>query len=113
MAAYEEGEAWLDALKVYLLANIVYVNAFIKNHELPIQVVKTEATFLVWFDCSKMGFTHEELVNFFVYEAKLGLNDGKSFGDAGEGFMRLNVGTSKEVLEEAMQRLLTAYKDKD
>jgi len=112
MAAYEEGEEWLDALKVYLWANIKYVNAFIKKHELPIKTVKTEATFLVWLDCSKMGFTHEELVNFFVHEAKLGLNDGKSFGKSGDGFMRLNVGTSKEVLEEAMQRLLTAYKER-
>ncbi len=112
MAAYEEGSEWLDALKMYLWANIEYVNAFIKNHKLPIKTVKTEATFLVWFDCSKMGFTHEELVNFFVHEAKLGLNDGKSFGNAGEGFMRLNVGTSKEVLEEAMQRLLAATKER-
>jgi len=112
MAAYEEGSEWLEALKVYLWANIAYVNEFIKNHELPIKIVKTEATFLVWLDCSKMGFTHEELVNFFVHEAKLGLNDGKSFGDAGEGFMRLNIGISKEVLEEAMQRLLTAYKER-
>ena len=112
MAAYEEGSEWLEALKVYLSANIAYVNAFFKTHKLPIKTVKTEATFLVWLDCSKMGFTHEDLVNFFVYEAKLGLNDGKSFGKAGEGFMRLNVGTSKEVLEEAMQRLLTAYKER-
>jgi len=112
MAAYEEGSEWLDALKVYLLANIAYVNEFITIHKLPIKTVKTEATFLVWFDCRKMGFTHEELVNFFVYEAKLGLNDGKSFGDVGEGFMRLNIGTSKEVLEEAMQRLLSAYKER-
>ena len=112
MAAYEEGSEWLDALKVYLLANIRYVNAFIKNHKLPIETVKTEATFLVWLDCSKMGLTHEELVNFFVLEAKLGLNDGKSFGEAGDGFMRLNVGTSKEVLKEAMQRLLIATKER-
>ena len=112
MAAYEEGSEWLDALKVYLLKNIVYVNAFIKNHKLPIKTVKTEATFLMWLDCSKMGFAHDELVNFFVDEAKLGLNDGKSFGKVGDGFMRLNVGTSKEVLEEAMQRLLNAYKER-
>ena len=89
-----------------------FANEFITIHKLPIKTVKTEATFLVWFDCSKMGFTHEELVNFFVHEAKLGLNDGKSFGDAGKGFMRLNIGTSKEVLEVAMQRLLTAYKER-
>ena len=50
-------------------------------------------------------------MDFFVTKAKLGLNDGLSFGEAGEGFMRLNVGTSKEVLKEAMQRLLKAYKE--
>jgi len=113
MSAYEEGEEWLEALKVYLLANIEYVNEFIKVYELPIKTVKTEATFLIWLDCSKMGLPHEKLVKFFVHEAKLGLNDGKSFGQTGDGFMRLNVGTSKEVLEVAMNRLLSAYKDKN
>jgi len=113
MAAYEEGEEWLEDLKVYLSANIEYVNEFIKANRLPIKTVKTEATFLMWLDCSKMGIEHEKLVEFFVYKAKLGLNDGKSFGQTGEGFMRLNVGTSKEVLEMAMHRLLIAYKGKN
>ena len=113
MAAYEEGAAWLEDLKVYLSANIAYVNDFIETHELPIKTVKTEATFLIWLDCSKMGFAHDELVEFFIHEAKLGLNDGKSFGQTGEGFMRLNIGTSKEVLEVAMNRLLVAYKGKN
>ena len=113
MAAYEEGAEWLEALKVTLSSNIAYVNEFIKINKLPIKTVKTEATFLMWLDCSKMGLTHEKLVEFFVYEAKLGLNDGKSFGKTGDGFMRLNVGTSKEVLEVAMNRLLVAYKEKN
>lgn len=112
MVAYEEGAEWLDALKMHLRDNIEYVNAFIKNHQLPIKAVATEATFLVWLDCSKMGLTHEELVHFFVHEAKLGLNDGKSFGEAGEGFMRLNIGTSKEMIEEAMHRISAAYKER-
>ncbi len=113
MAAYEEGEVWLEDLKVYLSANIEYVNAFIKTNRLPIKTVKTEATFLIWLDCRKMGLSHDKLIEFFVYEAKLGLNDGKSFGQTGDGFMRLNVGTSKEVLEMAMNRLLFAYKGKN
>jgi len=45
-----------------------------------------------------------------LYEAKLGLNDGTSFGRTGEGFMRLNIGTSKEVLELAITKLLSAYR---
>lgn len=112
ISAYRDGAVWLEQLKEHLSSNIDYVNTFLKTHHLPIKAVPTEATFLLWLDCKKMGLSHEELVHFFIYEAKLGLNDGKSFGEAGEYFMRLNVGTSKKVLEEAMQRLLNAYKEK-
>ena len=112
MAAYEEGALWLEALKQHLADNIAYVTDFLKTNVLPIDAMKVEATFLMWLDCRKMGLTQERLTDFFIHDAKLGLNDGKSFGESGEGFMRLNVGTSREVLEEAMQRLLTAYKEK-
>jgi len=113
MSAYEEGDAWLDALKKHLQGNIAYVQNFLKAHDIAITVVPTEATFLMWLDCSSLGLSHEALTHFFYYEAKLGLNDGKSFGQAGEGFMRLNVGTGRDVLEEAMQRLLKAVKGLD
>jgi cystathionine beta-lyase len=110
MAAYDEGEAWLEALKEYLSANIAFVKAFIEEHMIPIKCITTEATFLMWLDCKALGLEHKALVDFFVNQAKLGLNDGESFGEAGSGFMRLNVGTSKEVLEEAMERLFQAYR---
>ncbi|EIF50277.1 MalY/PatB family protein [Sulfurovum sp. AR] len=109
MSAYKEGAPWLEELKEHLRSNINYVNQFLTEHQLPIKAVPTEATFLMWLDCRGMGLTHEKVVDFFLHKAKLGLNDGKSFGEAGEGFMRLNVGTSKEVLQEAMQRLRDAY----
>ena len=110
ISAYSEGGEWVDALKVHLTENIDYVKTFIKEHQLAITVVPTEATFLMWLDCKALNLSHEKLLEFFFYEAKLGLNDGKSFGVAGEGFMRLNVGTGREVLEEAMHRLLKAYR---
>jgi cystathionine beta-lyase len=112
MAAYEEGEAWLEGLKEMLWENIMFVKDFISQHTLPIKVVNTEATFLVWLDCKEMGLSHEKLVEFFIHEAKLGLNDGMSFGKAGEGFMRLNIGTSKEVIKKAMKQLLQAYRER-
>ena len=113
MSAYNEGETWLENLKVHLNSNITYVKMFLEEYQIPISVIPTEATFLMWLDCKKMGLSHEKVVDFFIHKAKLGLNDGKSFGAAGEGFMRLNVGTSKKVLEEAMQRLLHAYKEEN
>jgi len=110
ISAYNEGAPWLESLKEHLMSNITYIKTFLQEHNIPIEAVPTEATFLMWLECKGMGMSHDELVDFFVYQAKLGLNDGLSFGDAGEGFMRLNVGTSKEVLKEAMKRLLHAYK---
>ncbi len=111
VSAYHEGTPWLESLKEHLMSNITYVKTFLQEHNIPIHAVPTEATFLMWLDCKGMEMPHDKLLDFFFYKAKLGLNDGLSFGDAGAGFMRLNVGTSKEVLKEAMKRLLHAYKE--
>ena len=110
ISAYEEGESWLELLKEHLQANIDFVKLFIVENNIPIKVLPTEATFLLWLDCKGLGLSHENLKTFFTYKAKLGLNDGLSFGEAGEGFMRLNVGTGRETLQEAMHRLLHALK---
>ena len=59
----------------------------------------------MWLDCRRLGLSQEALVQFFIKEAKLGLNSGTDFGMPGEGFMRLNIGTSRSVLKEAMGRL--------
>jgi len=111
MAAYEEGEVWLKALKEHLQGNIDFVKHYLKEAGLPIVPVETEATFLMWLDCRAMGMAHENLVQFFIKKAKLGLNDGKSFGECGEDFMRLNIATSREVLREAMRRVEKAYRE--
>ena len=110
IAAYTGGDVWLEDLKIFLQSNIKYVTTFLEKEKIPIVPVKTEATFLMWLDCKNLGLNQKELVEFFVYEAKLGLNNGIDFGKSAEGFMRLNVGTSQKVLEEAMQKLLKAYR---
>ena len=112
MAAYEAGDAWLEALKAHLSGNMAFVREYLDTHNLPIVPVKSEATFLMWLDCSSMALSQKALVDFFVYKAKLGLNDGESFGENGRGFMRLNVGTSRKVLEQAMSRLSRAWKER-
>ena len=109
IAAYSFADEWLQELKNYLKNNINFVNEFIAYHKLAIIPVKTEATFLIWLDCQRLGFDDKALQEFFTKEAKLGLNSGNSFGKAGSGFMRLNIGTSHKVVEKAMSRLLDAY----
>ncbi len=108
IAAYRFAGPWLDEIKVHLNNNIQYVNECIVQHKLAIIPAKTEATFLVWLDCRGLGYDDKALQDFFIKEAKLGLNSGSDFGEAGSGFMRLNIGTSREVIEAAMTRLLDA-----
>ena len=111
IASYSKGSQWLVSLKIHLQKNINYVNQFLEKNNLPIKAIKTEATFLIWLDCKGLSFSQEELKYFFYHKAKLGLNDGISFGKSGKGFMRLNIGTSHEVVKEAMDRLLKAFEN--
>ena len=61
-------------------------------------------------DCRALHLSHEELVRLFVSRVKLALNDGEMFGPGGEGYMRLNVATPREMLQEALQRLYRAVR---
>ena len=67
-----------------------------------------EATYLIWLDCRDLNLTQEELVNFFINKAKLALNDGSTFGDEGMGYMRMNLGCPRSVLEQALLQLKDA-----
>ena len=108
-AAYRHGEPWLKELIGYLNDNIDFVAAFLGEHVPEIKVIRPEASFLVWLDCRGLNMTQPELVDFFVNKAHLALNDGSMFGAEGEGFMRLNVATSRDYLSEALDSLRTAY----
>lgn len=106
-AAYESCDYYADQLMEYLEGNKKLVeDAF---SDIPqIDVIKAEATYLLWLDCRKMGMNQEELVRFFVEKAKVGFNDGASFGPEGVGFMRMNIATQKDVVEEAVSRIIKA-----
>ena len=64
-----------------------------------------DASFLVWLDCRELKLSQPDLVSLFINKAKLALNDGASFGEEGSGFMRLNVGCPRAVLEQALEQL--------
>ena len=108
-AAYSNGTEWLDQCLAYIQGNIDYVDAFTREHTPKIKVIRPQASFLVWLDCREMGLSQEALVDFFVDKAHLALNDGTAFGQEGTGFMRLNVASSRSVLEQAMKQLKEAY----
>jgi len=107
-AAYREGREWLDEAIAYIQRNITFVESFLKEHIPQIKVIRPEATFLLWLDCRELHLTQKELVYLFVHKAGLALNNGTIFGKEGEGFMRLNVGTTLSTLEKALDKLRKA-----
>jgi cystathionine beta-lyase len=111
VAAYTESDDWLDALLVHLKGNLEYIKSRLLN--MPhIKAMPIESTFLLWLDCKSLNFDDKKLAEFFIKDAKLGLNTGVSFGKGGAGFMRLNFATPSIVLEKAMNQLEAAYQER-
>ena len=106
--AYEKGEEWLEQVKDYVWDNITFVDEYLKNNIPQIKVMIPDASYLVWLDCRGLQLSQPELEKLFIKEAKLALNTGTMFGVVGEGFMRMNVGTSRKILEKALDNLKKA-----
>ena len=106
-AAYRGGEAWLDALLIYLSDNRDFVSDYLKKNIPAIRLIQPQGTYLLWLDCRDLKMTDLQLEAFFVKEAKVGLNPGKSFGKGGNGFMRLNIASPRSVIAEALNRIAT------
>jgi cysteine-S-conjugate beta-lyase len=107
-AAYREGGAWRNALIVYLQQTRDEAIAFINRHLPAIRVIRPQATYLLWLDCRQLQLDDAALNHFFIAEAKLGLSPGAMFGRGGEGFMRMNIGTTKANVLAALKRLQAA-----
>jgi cystathionine beta-lyase len=105
IAAYSEGSEWLEKLIDYLNMNVAYVINYCTEFIPEIIPVKPEATYMIWLDCRKLGMPGKELGEFFVRRAKVGMNEGSSFGPGGEGFMRMNLATTHNKVIRAMESI--------
>jgi cystathionine beta-lyase len=105
IAAYTHGHEWLDALIDYVDHNIEFVNDYCRAMIPEIIPVQPEATYMIWLDCRKFSMTGKELQNFFVCKAGIGMNEGSTFGPGGEGFMRMNIGTTHQTVMKAMEQI--------
>lgn len=110
LAAYRDGQAWLTQALAYLEANRDFMLQFLQRELPDIRMSSPEGTFLAWLDCRKTGLDHP--YQFFLDQARVALNDGLTFGDDGKGFVRMNFGCSRVVLEEALTRMKAALKNR-
>lgn len=107
-AAYLHGEEWLDEMLEYVSENITFVEEYLADHCPAVKVVRPQTSFLVWLDFNSLGLTQERLMDLLVNDAHVALNDGSMFGCQGRGFMRLNVGTPRSVLRDALDHICTS-----
>lgn len=105
VAAFRHGAEWRRQMLDYIQGNIEFVEDFCREHIPQVRPLRPQASFLVWLDCRRLGLDREGLNRLFIDGAGLALNDGEMFSPGGEGFMRLNVGTSRAVLKDALERL--------
>ena len=108
IAAYRKGEDWRLQMLKYIEGNIEFVIAYCKEHIPQIKPLRPQASFLIWLDCRALGLDHDQLIDLFINKAGLALNDGEMFNPGGAGFMRLNVGCPRKVLETALENLKAA-----
>jgi cystathionine beta-lyase len=107
LAAYREGQEWLEQALHYLEGNRNYLYEYVRDQLPMLQMIKPEGTYLAWLDCRNAGIQGSPY-EFFLKEARVGLNDGATFGGGGEGFVRLNFACSWVLLTMALERMKSA-----
>lgn len=111
IAAYQKGEEWRKQMLAYVEDNVRFVEDYCRERIPGVRPIRPQASFLVWLNCRGLGLNHDKLLELFIDKAHLALNDGEMFGPGGEGFMRLNVGTPRSVLRQALEQLAKAVNE--
>lgn len=106
IAAYGEGEGWLDALCCYVHKNKEILSRMLGESGTGLVPVASDATYLSWIDCSSCVQDSGELCRHLRRTTGLVLNAGSSYGDAGRQFVRINLGTTHDNVRAGAQRLI-------
>jgi cystathionine beta-lyase len=109
LAAYREGQPWLDDLLPYLQANRDRLVQYVGEQLPGVRVFPPEATYLAWLDCREAQLTPDPCT-FFLDRARVGLNDGTTFGPGGAGFVRLNFACPRARVLEGLGRMREALR---
>ncbi len=109
-AAYTHGEEWLEQLIAYLERNFNILADEMKKHLPDVVISPLQATYLAWIDFSFLQKGDEDLRDFMINRARVGLNDGPMFGPGGSGCQRLNIATPSVILKSGIERIVEAIR---
>lgn len=110
IAAFEHGSEWLEQMKEYVQTNKQTATAFIREQIPQIKVVESEATYLMWLNCSAFTNESEQLAEFIREKTGLMLSAGEEYGLNGASFLRMNVACAKGRLDDGLDRLVKGIK---
>lgn len=112
MAAWREGQPWLDEVRAHLQANRDHLMEVLAHRMPSIRCHLHEATYLAWLNCSELGLDGAA-ADFFLEKARVALSEGENFGSGFEAFARLNFATSRELLDQILDRMTDALASRD
>ena len=107
-AAYEEGGPWLSELLQIVSKNMDYVIHELQETIPEIKIKKPHGTYLLWIDYRGTGLSERDMMDKLLNKGKLALEPGSKYGDAGKGFLRMNVACPLVIVKDAVQRFVTA-----
>ena len=113
VAAYTEGEEWLQQMLNYVEENINYLVGYVKEHLPQLKVIVPQASYLVFIDFGALHLSQKELVALCTDKAHLALNDGSIYGEEGKGYMRINLACPRSVVKQALIQLKEALDSSD
>ncbi len=105
IAAYTQGDEWLDQLNAYTGKSMQWVCDFLEKQLPSVRSSVSEGTYMMWLDFTEWKLPGAQLHDHLIQKAGVGLNDGRMFGPGGEGFMRLNCASSLAVIQQIMERI--------
>lgn len=108
-AAYTHGDAWMDAQIAYLDESVKVVTEFVKRRMPKVVVTRHEGTFLMWLDMRCFGLTSAEITEILAKEYGIALGDGSHYGKQADGFMRFNIGCSRQILMQGLELMAKMY----
>jgi cystathionine beta-lyase len=109
-AAFLRARPWLDTVVAEIDANADRLGQLLADQLPGVAYRRPQASFLAWLDCRQLGVGDNPAV-VFLDRGRVALNPGSDFGTQGAGFARLNIGTSPELLAEAVRRMAAAVAD--
>lgn len=105
IAAFNNGDEWIDALNIYLYNNRQLVSDFIKTYLPHLKLIKQEATYLLWIDISYYSDDSKKFTEFIRLNSGLYLSSGDVYGKNGNHFIRMNIATTSKRVIDGLNRL--------